>query len=146
MRYREEVHHPALAEPEVATGSVSIAATGDLVRHQVTPERQISEVGRTMLSTRPTPDAEPTLYPIPAEARPMLLALRRALAGDADALAADFALDLAMDESGWRLALQPRAGDGGATIVFGGCGENLRTVEIAQPDGVRRSLTFSPAR
>jgi hypothetical protein len=146
VRYREEVQHPALAEPELATGSMFVAGDGDLVREQVTPERQISEVGETMLSTRSAPDAEPTLYPIPDEARPVLLALRRMLAGDAKALAADFETDLAVEEEGWHLALRPRAANDGAAISFGGCGAELRTVEIVQPDGVRRSLTVSPGR
>jgi hypothetical protein len=138
------VQHPALAEPEIATGTVSVAENGDLVREQATPERQISEVGETMLSTRPAPDAEPTLYPIPDEARPLLLALRRMLAGEAEALAVEFETELAVGEEGWRLTLRPRAADAGAAIAFGGCGADLRTVEIAQADGIRRSIAFSP--
>ena len=144
--YREEVQHPALAEPELATGSVRVAENGDLVREQVTPERQISEVGETMLSTRPGPDAEPTLYPIPDEARPMLTALRAALAGDEAAMARDFEIGLGVGEEGWRLTLRPRAAGAGSAIALGGCGRDLLSVEIAQSDGVRRSLAFSPGR
>lgn len=148
--YREEVHHPALAAPEVAAGTVHVARDGDLVRDQVRPERQISEVGATMLSTRPAPDAEATLYPIPAEARPMLLALRRMLAGDAAAVAADFATDLSTGESGWRLALRP-LGDAagpapGTAVVFGGCGGDLLSMQMTGRDGLRRVLAFSPGR
>ena len=140
------MQHPALTQPEIATGTVSVGDDGELVRDQLTPERQISEVGETMLSTRPAPDAEPTLYPIPAEARPMLLALRRTLAGNAEALAADFATDLAAEERGWRLDLRPLAETSGTAISLRGCGAELRTVEIVQPDGVRRTLAFFPAR
>ena len=82
IRYREEISHPALDEPEVASGTMYVAADGTLVRDQEVPERQISEVGDTMLATRAAPEAEATLYPILGEVRPMLLALRRMLAGD----------------------------------------------------------------
>ena len=140
------MHHPALAEPEVATGSVWIGEDGALVRDQVTPERQISEVGQRMLSTRSAPDAEPTLYPIPREARPMLLALRRMLAGDAAAIAEDFAADVAAGEEGWRLALRPLGGASDPSLVASGCGGDLRAVEMIGRDGVRRRLAFSPGR
>ena len=99
-----------------------------------------------MLSIRTAPDAEASLYPIPSEARPMLLALRRLLAGDAAAIAADFATDLAAGAAGWRLTMRLRGEAAGPAIVFGGCGGDLLTMEIAGRDGVRRSLAFSPAR
>ncbi len=146
VAYREEVRHPALAEPEVATGTVHVAGNGALVRDQTTPERQISEIGETMLSTRSAPDAEATLYPIPADARPMLLALRRMLAGDAAAIATEFATELASGEAGWRLTLRPLGEAPGPAVIFGGCGDDLLTMEIVGRDGVRRRLGFSPAR
>jgi hypothetical protein len=129
----------------VATGTVFIASDGALVRDQATPERQISEVGETMLATRPAPGAEPTLYPIPEDARPMLLALRRLLAGDADAVAAEFAVDLSAANSGWQLTLRARD-ETRPAVVFGGCGGDLRSMEVLGRDGVRRRLAFFPDR
>ncbi len=116
------------------------------MRDQVTPKRQISEVGETLLSTRSAPGAEKTLYPIPREARPMLLALRRMLAGDAAAIAADFTTELGGGDDGWRLTLRQRGEAPGPAVVFGGCGGDLLAMEIVEPDGVRRSLTFFPGQ
>jgi hypothetical protein len=146
VRYREEIRHPALDEPEVASGTMYVAADGTLVRDQEVPERQISEVGDTMLATRAAPGAEPTLYPILGEVRPMLMALRRMLAGDGKAIAADFVTDLSADASGWVLTLRPRAEPDGQPLTFAGCGATLRALEIPERDGVARSFTFSPWR
>ena len=145
LGYREVVSHPALAEPEVATGTVFVAEDGALVRDQVTPRRQISEIGETMLATRSAPGAGPTLYPIPQEARPLLLALRRLMAGDAAAIATEFATGLAAGEKGWRLDLRPRGEASGPSLVARGCGGDLAAVEITGRDGVRRRLAFSRA-
>jgi hypothetical protein len=130
----------------VATGTVFIAPDGALVRDQATPDRQISEVGETMLATRPAPDAAPTLYPIPKDARPMLLALRRLLAGDAAAVAAEFAVDLSAGDAGWQLTLRALDETSRPAVVFGGCGGDLRSMEILGRDGVRRRLAFFPDR
>ncbi len=144
--YREEVRHPALVEPEIATGTMYVAEDGTLVREQKTPERQISEVGDRMLSTRSSPQAEPTLYPIPGELRPMLLALRRMLAGDAGAIQADFTTELSTGATGWALALRPHGAAEGAALTFTGCGDRLTSLEIAGRDGVVRSIAFSPGQ
>lgn len=146
VAYREEVRHPALVEPEVATGAMYVSQNGTLVREQATPERQISEVGDRMLSTRASPAAERTLYPIPGEARPMLLALRNMLAGDGAAVLADFTAELTARATGWTLSLRPRGAAEGPVLIFNGCGETLRALEITQGDGVVRSFAFSPGR
>jgi hypothetical protein len=146
IRYREEIGHPALAEPEVASGTMYVAADGTLVRDQEVPSRQISEVGDTMLATRAAPGAEATLYPILGEVRPMLLALRRMLAGNGNAIAAAFATDLAADATGWVLTLRPRGETDGTALSFAGCGDSLRAMQIPERDGVVRSIAFSPWR
>lgn len=146
VAYREEVRHPALAEPEVATGTVYVAADGALVRDQATPERQISEVGDSMLSTRPSPEAEPTLYPIPSDARPMLLALRRILTGDASAVASNFVTDLSFEAAGWTLTLRPRGGPSASTLVLRGCGSVMLSMDVPGLDGVVRSIALSRGR
>lgn len=144
--YREEVSHPALARPEVSEGTMWIAADGTLVRDQTIPERQISEVGDSMLTTRAGPGAEPVLYPVPAELRPMLAAIRGVLAGDAAAIEAGFAASLSSDEPGWTLVLRPVADAPVAEVDFAGCGSVLRRMEIAGSDNVHRSVTFLPRR
>lgn len=123
-----------------------VAADGTLVRDQEVPRRQISEVGDTMLATRAAPESEPTLYPILGEVRPMLLALRRLLAGDGNAIAAGFATELSADATGWVLTLRPRGEAEGPALTFSGCGDSLRGLEIPERDGVVRSITFSPLR
>jgi hypothetical protein len=146
IEYREEVRHPALVEPELATGTMYVADDGALVREQETPERQISEIGDRMLSTRSPPEAEPTLYPIPDEIRPVLLALRRMLAGDGAAILADFTTELSTRATGWTLRLQPHGAAEGVALTFGGCGDRLAWLEIEGGDGVMRSIAFSPRR
>ncbi len=142
--YREEVQHPALARPEVASGTMHLAQDGTLVRDQVVPERQISEVGENFVTVRDGPDTEPNLYPIPGELRPMLSALRGLLAGDLAVLEATFAADLSTGESGWILTLKPLSDPSLPAIDFAGCGNMLQRMEIDGGDGIRRTLTFSP--
>jgi hypothetical protein len=146
IAYREEVRHPALVEPEVATGTMHVAENGAFVREQTTPERQISEVGDRMLSIRSSPQAEPTLYPIPGEVRPMLLALRRMLAGDGAAILADYTAELSTRAPGWVLSLRPHGAVRDAALTFSGCGDRLQSLEITGGDGVVRSIDFSPWR
>ena len=135
-----------MAEPEIATGTMYVARDGKLVRDQETPERQITEIGERMLSTRTSPEAEPTLYPIPGEARPMLLALRRMLAGDGAGIVADFTTDLSVRAEGWVLVLRPRDDPDVPALTFTGCGNALHAVEIAGRDRVVRTITFSAPR
>jgi len=143
VAYREEVHHPALAEPETADGYLSVTESGRLVRDQHRPRREISEVGETLLSIRQGPGAPENLMPIPDSARPMFEAIRHAVVGDAAAIARGFELELVATRPLWRVRLRPKdAGARGTEISLIGCGEVLRGMEIVQPNGVRRVLGF----
>lgn len=146
VAYREEVTHPALERPEVAEGTMSITPDGSLVRDQTAPERQISEIGERFLTTRSGPDAEPSLYPIPEAAQPVLAAIRGVLAGDTEAIEIGFATDLSSDGGGWRLVLRPADGSAKPEIRFAGCGPVLDWTEVATDDGVRRTVRFLAAR
>jgi hypothetical protein len=123
-----------------------VAENGTLVRDQATPERQISEVGDRMLAMRATPGAEPTLYPIPEDARPMLQALRRVLAGDGKAIMADFSAELSGRAGGWIVTLRPLDRADGAALTFAGCGDVLQEVKLPERNGTVRSITFAPWR
>jgi len=143
VAYREEIYHPALAEPETASGFLSVTQSGDLVRDQRQPRREISEVGQSFLSVRDGPDAPENMWPIPGPARPMFAAMRQAVSGDAMALTRDFTLELVSDVPIWRVRLVPEDSElRGVGIVLIGCGATLVGMELSQPGGIRRILTF----
>jgi len=143
IAYREEVFHPALAQPETAAGFLSVTQSGHLVRDQRRPRREISEIGHNFLSVRKGPDEPENLLPIPAAARPMFEAIRHAVSGDTKAITRDFLLDLVATAPWWRVRLVPRDPDMRETgILLVGCGARLGGMEITQPGGVRRVLTF----
>ncbi|HUF87991.1 MAG TPA: hypothetical protein VMM59_11470 [Thermohalobaculum sp.] len=141
--YREEVHHPALAQPEVASGTMSMTADGRLVRDQRRPEREISEIGESFVSVRQGPDAPENLLPVPSELKPMLDAIRGVVGGDAEAIAAAFDLELVASAPLWRVRLVPSdSAARGIELVVAGCGARLRGMEVRQPGGVRRVIRF----
>jgi len=143
IAYREEVHHPALAAPETATGVLGITSDGRLLRDQMRPRREISEVGDDFVTLREAPDGPANLIPIPAEARPMFAAIRHAIAGEAAAIARDFALTLEPAPAGWRVRLVPKGAQAQAVeVVLAGCGAVLTGMEIVQPGGLRRVMSF----
>jgi hypothetical protein len=141
--YREEVHHPALPLPEVASGVLWVTADGHLLRDQHSPQREISEIGGTFISVRATPEGPVNLLLIPAELRPMLDAIRFVVAGDARATADDFVLNLLTGASGWRVEMIPKDHEAPEMqIVLVGCGTVLQAIEIEQAHGVRRIITI----
>lgn len=144
MAYREQVFHPALPQPEVARGTLWITAKGRLVKDQIIPQREISEIGDRFLSVREAPDGPTNLLPIPATARPMLDAIRLVVAGDAGALANEFTLDLQPGGPGWRIGLASKNAEVSETqITLTGCGDGLQAIEIEQERGVRRIFTLN---
>lgn len=143
MDYREEVHHAALPRPEIARGELWVTAGGRLLKDQHMPRREISEVGEAFISVREAPDGPANLLPIPAEFRPMFEAIRLVIAGDAEATADAFALDLLPGGPGWRIGLVSRDPDAPEMpIALIGCGTVLHAIEIGQAGGVRRIMTF----
>jgi hypothetical protein len=147
VNYREEVHHAALRRPEIAGGVLGVTADGRLLKDQRTPRREISEVGDAFISLRQTPEGPVNLLPVPAELRPMLDAIRRAVTGDAKTIADEFTVDLLPEGPGWRIRLVPK--DPAAPemqIGLIGCGAALRVIEIEHAGGVRRILTLERQR
>lgn len=140
--YREEVHHPALAVPETASGTMHVATDGRLVKAQDRPRPEISEIGEDFLSLRPGPDAEASLLPIPPEARPVLDALRATLSGDLGTLTARFAPVLLPGGPLWRVSLAVHGAPDALPVVLIGCGGVLRGIEIHEPGGIRRLIAF----
>ncbi len=143
IAYHEAVHHPALAQPETASGFLSMTRSGRLVRDQHRPRREISEIGQSFHSVRKGPEEPENLLPIPSAARPMFDAIRHAVSGDAEAITREFSIELLAAAPSWRVRLVPREpGEREIDIILVGCGAVLTGMEIAQPKGVRRVLTF----
>lgn len=141
--YREEIHHPALAQPEVASGTLSMTADGHLVKDQRRPRREVSEIGESRVSVRQGPDAPENLLPIPSELKPMLDAIRGVVSGDTEVITAAFNMELSATAPLWRVRLVPSdAGASGIEIVVAGCGARLRGMEVRQPGGIERVITF----
>ena len=141
--YREEVHHAALPRPEIARGVLWVTADGHLLKDQHMPRREISEIGEAFISVRATPEGPANLLPIPAEVRPMLDAIRLVIAGDTEATADEFVLDLLPGGPGWRVRLVSRDPEAPEMqIALIGCGTVLQAIEIEQARGVRRIMTF----
>jgi hypothetical protein len=137
VRYREEVRHPALPAPEIATGTMWITADGTMMRDQITPKREISEIGETTARLRTSPEADPTLFPIPDRLRGTLQAMRLVLTGEA--LPEGVETGLSADEGGWRLTLD--LGSGPTATLFG-CGKRARGIETENETGIRRTVRF----
>jgi hypothetical protein len=146
IAYRDEVRHPALEQPEIASGTMRITKGGTLIRDQAVPRRQVIEIGDELVSVRTGPDAEPSLYPLPAEIRPMIAAIRALLTGDAAAIEAAFSAEMSIGDSGWRLTLRPISEQPLSAVAFSGCGGVLKQMEISESHGIRRLLSFSAAR
>lgn len=135
IHYREEVHHPALVSPEIATGTMWVEPDGTLVRDQVTPRREISRVGDLLVSVQGNGAAEPTLFPVPDEMQPLIASIRLLLTGETvDSEAAT----LSTGRAGWRLDL--------AGASLSGCGASPETLETRDSSGVRRIVRFERVR
>lgn len=118
-----------------------IARDGSLIKDQTAPTREITEVGQTFISVKTGPEEEENLLLIPDDARPMLNAIRGVLMGDERAVAKDFRMQLSSEGGAWRIVLVPKA-DSDYLITVTGCDDSLLSMEIREPDGVERILTF----
>jgi hypothetical protein len=145
--YREEVTHPALSLPEVASGLLGVAPDGRLLKEQHIPFRETSEVGDSFVSIRKPPEAGPNLLPIPDKYRPMLDAMRFVITGNRAAIAEHFDLALQTGASGWVIGLSSRRpGNSAMMVSISGCGAVLQGFEILQADNVRRVITIESAQ
>lgn len=141
--YSEEIHHPALAEPELAAGSFTQTPDGALIRNQTSPQIETAQIGSDFITVMRPGETGTELLPIPDEIAPLLAALRAILAGSDTAWlrAADARLDPA--ETGWQLTVSPKSDAGPAPhLVLRGCGRRLEALEITEPNGARRLIRF----
>lgn len=138
--YREEIEHPALLTPTIATGTMTI--DGDLlIKDQRTPHREISEIDQRFVSVRNAPEAEPNLLPLPTEAARFIEALRLLLTGNAQAILDDFSGELVSVDAGWGLRLVPNGSK--RTMDLRGCGGRISGLTLFEADGVVRRLIFT---
>lgn len=142
VAYREEIHHPALTEPERARGLMRMESTGRLVKEQIAPRQEISEIGEDFVSVREDARAERNMLPIPPEARRMLTALRDVMSGDLKSVAARYAPELTEVRPLWRLRLAVHDDPEYLPVFLIGCGSQLRGIEIREPGGIRRFVLF----
>lgn len=142
IAYREEVHHPALAEPERARGLMWVTPDGGLIKEQAAPRREISEIGKDFVSVRELSEDAANLLPIPPEARRMLDALRAVMSGRVGSVAAEYAPELTEVRPLWRLRLAVHDDPEYLPVFLIGCGAELRGMEIREPGAVRRLILF----
>ena len=140
VAYREEVRHPALPFPKVATGMLMLESDGWLVRHQMTPDEEILEIGETVLRVRQGADGEANLLPIPSEMRDLFKLLRNVVVRDHRTVELGKVSDVEIDAEGWRMPFGKFADD--ASVWVTGCGSRMRGFLIQKDDGVERRTTF----
>ncbi|MEM0945051.1 MAG: hypothetical protein AAGI70_14015 [Pseudomonadota bacterium] len=136
MPYRLSVSHPALPEPETARGTLEAQPDGTLIRAQTFPEIHRAEIGRDVIWVFDG-EGERELFPISAEMRPVVVALRAAAGGAPPTLPG---AELQTDGAGWRIILP-----GALRITLGGCGARLSTLEIRQESGTTDLYTIGAA-
>ncbi|MBK0400873.1 hypothetical protein H0I76_16860 [Limibaculum sp. M0105] len=119
-----------------------IEPSGRLVKKQITPREEISEVGEDFVSVRKHVEDQRNLLPIPPEARRMLTALRDVMSGDAEALETRYSPVMTEAQPLWRLRLAVHDDPDYLPIFLIGCGSQLRGIEIREPGGVRRLVVF----
>jgi len=148
LNYREEIYHPAMADPVVTSGWFEIDTDGDLVRHQRTPDSAVTRIGENFIFVRrDSEDGDTTtIFPIPKELAPLFSSLRSIVRHtDRNTLAA-YPHELQSGTTGWKLSLN--TGSAGVTdnlIHLRGCGDVLRSVELQMPNGQRRRIVFTEA-
>ncbi|MEX0759013.1 MAG: hypothetical protein WD100_05490 [Tistlia sp.] len=147
--YREEIHHPAMAAPEVARGWFARGRDGELVRHQSEPQAETLEIGERFVRLSRESDGYSNTVPIPADLAPYLRILRALVADDRAGLSEaleGFDRRFEAGKAGWTVSLTARDGAGGARqMVLAGCGDLLRSAEWRLPDGSRRRYLFAEA-
>lgn len=142
VRYREEVFHPALPEPQRSTGIFRLDPDGSLIRAQEWPERETVSVGESLLSVA-TPDGGENILPIPGDLKPFFQALRGLLAGQPERLHQINTVRLTDPGPPWRLTIQPNSAEASALEVIG-CGGRILTLEVELLSDGRRVLTLFP--
>ncbi len=141
IAYREEIQHPALLEPTIATGTMALV-DGVLVKDQKTPKREISEIDQRVITVRKGPGAEANLLPLPDEIARFANALRALMSGSGQAVLDEFAAELMPVENGWKTKLSPLE-EARLSLDLVGCGARLTGMTLYEPDGVTRRLTFA---
>jgi hypothetical protein len=148
LNYREEIYHPAMADPVVTSGWFEIGTDGDLVRHQRTPDSAVTRIGEKFIFVRR--DSEDgdntTIFPIPKELAPLFSSLRSIVRHTDRKTLAAYPHELQSDTTGWKLSLNTGStGVPDNLIHLRGCGDVLQSVELQMPNGERRRIVFTGA-
>ena len=136
--YREETRHPAFAEPEVATGMLSVEE-GRLIRDQRFPEPERAAIGDQVVSVTVPPSTEANILPIPAEMQPLVQTLRAVITRDASFIRDRTTLAAAPAGGEWVLTF-PDLDPGVGTFSVTGCGGRIRRIDVAEQTGIRRTM------
>ena len=144
FHYREEIYHPAIADPVIARGWFELSDDGSLIRHQTAPKSEISKIGRRFISLRrEVDDYENNIVPIPSELAPLLTALRGIILGDNTVVRDGYSFHIDSGDTGWSLALTPHPPtDGAEQLIMSGCGDVLSAIEIRLRNNERRRIIF----
>jgi len=144
VAWREEISHPALGAPEIATGIFRSTPGGRLIREQRTPREETASIGERFISRDTGEEVE--LLPITEDLAPFVATLRAMMAGGVGQLSERFTLALSTSSEGWRVALTPPDGEAARALAILGCGERVRGLEIGGPGGEVRRILIGPAR
>lgn len=123
-----------MPDPLIASGWFGTGRGGTLIRHQLTPKEEETEIGTRFLTQR-RGDWE-NMLPIPDRMQPMLSALRGIVLGDPSALDA-YDRTLTNGETGWTLHLK-----GAIDLSLSGCGDTLTAIDLTPSSGERRRIVF----
>jgi len=145
-RFVEEKHLAMLAVPLEGRGEIFFAPPDRLLRRVDGPTPSEARIVGERLTLR-SPDGEEVIdLSRNRVVGAFVHTFRNVLAGDRDALARDYRLDLSGDGDGWRLALTPR----GDTLkrfltrlILEGDGVVLRRMTLVEPNGDETRTRFS---
>lgn len=147
LNYREEIYHPAIADPVVTSGWFEVGKNGSLIRHQLKPVAEVTRIGENFIfQRRESEGGENSIFPIPSELAPLLSSLRSIVQQTSKKTLISYPHTLEANRSGWRLSVQTDgSGARKNVIVLEGCGDVLNSVELQILNRERRRIIFAPA-
>jgi hypothetical protein len=130
--YREDTYHAALLTPVITSGTYDLSANGALLRHQVAPRKETTEIGERFITVRR--DGYENTVPIPSRIAPTLDILRSIIRGEAVSVDS-FKPSLTHSNAGWSVTL--------AEMTVQGCGDVLKRFVLTERHGERREIVFT---
>lgn len=131
--YREDTYHAALLTPVITSGTYDLAEDGTLLRHQVAPRKETTEIGDRFIKVRR--EGYENTVPIPSRIAPTLDILRSIIRSETVDVTS-FEPSLSSSSDGWAVTL--------AGMTVRGCGDVLTRFVLTERHGERREIVFTP--